>query len=109
MGLAAAAQTGPARVRGRRRDHAGGVLQARRAPAEGHRADREARADLYPGERDQCLCKLIVRAGLSGATNYAPVPRAPALDLCPGRLATTDAQEEVAPRAPIQAPVGGVM
>jgi len=47
---------------------------------------------LYPGERDQCLCKLIVRAGLSGATNYAPVPRAPALDLCPGRLATTDAQ-----------------
>jgi len=32
---------------------------------------------LYPGERDQCLCKLIVRAGLSGATNYAPVPRAP--------------------------------
>src|SRR5215207_1713566 len=47
---------------------------------------------LYPGGRDQCLCKLIVRAGLSGATNYAPVPRAPALDLCPGRLATTDAQ-----------------
>src|SRR4051812_9199720 len=32
---------------------------------------------LYPGERDQCLCKLIVRAGLSGATNYAPVPGTP--------------------------------
>jgi hypothetical protein len=44
LGLAAAAQAGPARVRGRRRDHAGGVLQARRAPAEEHRADRETRA-----------------------------------------------------------------
>src|SRR5215208_1911325 len=44
LGLAAAAQTGPARVRGRRRDHAGSVLQARRAPAEGRRTDREARA-----------------------------------------------------------------
>jgi len=36
--------------------------------------------------------KLTVRAGLPGATIFAPVPRAPALDLCPGRLATTDAQ-----------------
>src|SRR3954449_6982212 len=44
----AAAQTGPAGVRGRRRAHAGGVLQARRAPAEGHRAAREARAPQRP-------------------------------------------------------------
>src|SRR5215213_4612945 len=52
---------------------------------------------LYLGGRDQCLCKLIVRVGLSGATIRALVPRAPNVDLCPGRLATTDAQEEVAP------------
>src|SRR3954465_847035 len=44
------------------------------------------------GGRDQCLCKLIVRVGLSGATIRALVPRAPNVDLCPGRLATTDAQ-----------------
>jgi hypothetical protein len=30
--------------------------------------------------------------GLSGATIRALVPRAPNVDLCPGRLATTDAQ-----------------
>jgi hypothetical protein len=47
---------------------------------------------LYLGGRDQCLCKLIVRVGLSGATIRALVPRAPNVDLCPGRLATTDAQ-----------------
>jgi len=38
------------------------------------------------------LRKLTVRADLPGATIRAPVPRAPALDLCPGRLATADAQ-----------------
>src|SRR3954468_11795036 len=53
--------------------------------------------------------KLTVRAGLPGATIFAPVPRAPALDLCPGRWATPDAQAEVAPRAPIQVPAGVVM
>ena len=47
---------------------------------------------LYPGGRDQCLCKLTVRADLLGATIRALVPRAPNVDLCPGRLATTDAQ-----------------
>ena len=36
--------------------------------------------------------KLTVRADLPGATFHAPVPRAPALDLCPGGLATTNAQ-----------------
>src|SRR5690348_9900816 len=41
---------------------------------------------------DQCGCKLTVRAGLPGATIRALVPRAPTVDLCPGRLATTDAQ-----------------
>src|SRR3954462_2825522 len=41
---------------------------------------------------DQGVCKLTVRAGLSGATIRALVPRAPSVDLCPGRLATTDAQ-----------------
>src|SRR5215217_184308 len=43
LGLAAAAQAGPARVRGRRRDHAGGVLRARRASVAGHRTDRATR------------------------------------------------------------------
>jgi hypothetical protein len=42
--------------------------------------------------RSQCLCKLSVRAGLPGATIRALLLRAPGLDLCPGRLATTDAQ-----------------
>ena len=42
--------------------------------------------------RGQCLCKLSVRASLPGATICALVLGAPALDLCPGRLATTDAQ-----------------
>src|SRR3954451_23031571 len=46
---------------------------------------------------DQGVCKLTVRAGLPGATIRALVPRAPNVDLCPGRLATTDAQSEVAP------------
>ena len=41
---------------------------------------------------DQCECKLTVRADLLGATLRALVPRAPNVDLCPGRLATTDAQ-----------------
>jgi hypothetical protein len=56
-----------------------------------------------PPELGQCMMisagwyKLTVRAGLSGATIRALVPRAPNVDLCPGRLATTDAQEEVAP------------
>ena len=45
-----------------------------------------------PEEHDHGMGKLTVRAGLPGATIFAPVPRAPALDLCPGRLATTDAQ-----------------
>jgi len=40
----------------------------------------------------QYLRKLTARADLPGATIRAPVPRAPALDLCPGRLATADAQ-----------------
>jgi hypothetical protein len=40
----------------------------------------------------QLQCKLAVRANLPGATIYALVPRAPALDLCPGGLATADAQ-----------------
>src|SRR5215213_4616904 len=43
LGLAAAAQAGSARVRGRRRDHAGGVLRARRASVAGHRTDRATR------------------------------------------------------------------
>src|SRR3954453_12528585 len=62
-----------------------------------------------PEEHDHGMGKLTVRAGLPGVTIFAPVPRAPALDLYPGRLATTDAQQEVAPRAPIQVPAGVVM
>src|SRR4051812_22981757 len=45
LGLAAAAEAGPAGVRGRRRDHARRVPGARRPPAERHRAHGEARRD----------------------------------------------------------------
>ena len=46
LGLAAAAEAGPAGVRGgRRRDQPGGMLRAGRAPAERRRADREAGRD----------------------------------------------------------------
>jgi hypothetical protein len=57
-----------------------------------------AAAELPPrctctGEaRGQSMFNLTVRADLPGATLDAHVPRAPALDLCSGRLATTDAQ-----------------
>ncbi len=37
-------------------------------------------------------CSLVGRAGLPGATILIPVLEAPRLDMCPGRLATTDAQ-----------------
>ena len=36
--------------------------------------------------------KLAIRADPPGATNYALVPGAPTLDLCPGGFATADAQ-----------------
>src|SRR3954470_20887012 len=45
LGLAAAAEAGPAGVRSRRRDHARRVPSARRPPAERHRAHGEARRD----------------------------------------------------------------
>src|SRR4051812_5211206 len=45
LGLAAAAEAGPAGVRSRRRDHARRVPGARRLPAERHRAHGEARRD----------------------------------------------------------------
>ena len=47
---------------------------------------------LYLGGARSVACRLTVRASLSGATIRALVPGAPALDLCPGRLTTTDAQ-----------------
>ena len=47
---------------------------------------------LYLGGARSVACRLTVRASLPGATVCALVPRAPALDLCPGRLTTTDAQ-----------------
>jgi hypothetical protein len=53
---------------------------------------RTARCTCIPEEHDHGMGKLTVRAGLPGVTIFAPVPRAPALDLYPGRLATTDAQ-----------------
>ncbi len=51
-----------------------------------------ARCTCMREEHGRGLCRRAVRDSLSGATVAALVPRAPALDLCPGRLATTDAQ-----------------
>src|SRR4051795_6802997 len=76
------------------------LVAARLIELVGHRASSRRgsgpislrRRPAQARERHFCTCipeehgmgKLTVRAGLPGATIFAPVPRAPALDLCPG-------------------------
>ena len=62
-----------------------------RVPATAHYKELIPVPLAAPGQVKVC-CSLIRRAGLPGATNLIPVLKAPGLDMCPGRLATTDAQ-----------------